>query len=68
MALQSVLVVNAQNMQNREMYSQRIMHNDSLLLNTKLKDKERCAYLKENNYNKDSIIILLDSKIYASSG
>lgn len=63
MALQSVLMVYAQNKQNREVYSQRIVQNDSLLLDTKLKDKERCVYLVENNNNKDSIIILLDSKI-----
>lgn len=61
--LQSILIVNAQNMQNREVYLQRIITNDSLLSNTRLKDKEKCVYLKENNYNKDSIIFLLDSKI-----
>lgn len=62
-ALLSVLIVNAQDIRSIEFYLSKINLNDSLLLDTRLKDKDRYKYLKENNVYKDSIILVLSNKI-----
>lgn len=62
-ALLSVQIVNAQDIRSIEFYLSKINLNDSLLLDTRLKDKERCKYLKENNAYRDSIILVLNNKI-----
>ncbi|MBQ2906764.1 MAG: hypothetical protein IJE47_03215 [Bacteroidales bacterium] len=62
-ALLSVLIVNAQDFRNTTDYQSKIYLNDSLLLDTKLKDKDRCKYLMENNAYKDSIIFVLEEQL-----
>ena len=62
-SLLSILIVNAQNFRNIEIYSSKINSNDSLLLDIKLKDRDRCVYLMENNAYKDSIILTLKDSI-----
>ena len=63
-ALLSVLIVNAQDFRDTtDDYLSKINHNDSLLLDTKLKDKDRCKYLMENNAYKDSIIFVLEEQL-----
>lgn len=62
-ALLSILIVNAQDFRNIEIYSSKIKSNDSLLCDTKLKDRDRCAYLMENNAYRDTIILALNDSI-----
>lgn len=62
-ALLSVLIVNAQDFRDTDAYLSKISDIDSLLLDTKLKEKDRCKYLMENNAYKDSIIFVLNDKL-----
>jgi len=62
-ALLSVLIVNAQNFRDTDVYLSKISVIDSLLLDTKLKDRDRCEYLKESIAYKDTIIFVLRDSI-----
>ena len=62
-ALLSVLIVNAQNFRDTDVYLSKISGIDSLLLDTKLKDRDRCEYLKESIAYKDTIIFVLRDSI-----
>lgn len=62
-ALLSVLIVNAQNFRDTDVYLSKIYVIDSLLLDTRLKDRDRCEYLKENIAYKDTIIFVLQENI-----
>lgn len=62
-ALLSVLIVNAQNFRDIDVYLSKISVIDSLLLDTKLKDRDRCEYLKESIAYKDTIIFVLRDSI-----
>lgn len=62
-ALLSVLIVNAQDFRGIDAYLAKISVIDSLLLDTKLKDRDRCEYLKESIAYKDSIIFVLKDSI-----
>ena len=62
-ALLSVLIVNAQNFRDTDVYLSKICVIDSLLLDTRLKDRDRCEYLKENIAYKDTIIFVLQENI-----
>ena len=62
-ALLSVLIVNAQNFRDTDVYLSKIGAIDSLLLDTRLKDRDRCEYLKENIAYKDTIIFVLQENI-----
>lgn len=62
-ALLSVLMVNAQNFRDTDVYLSKICVIDSLLLDTRLKDRDRCEYLKENIAYKDTIIFVLQENI-----
>lgn len=62
-ALLSVLIVNAQNFRDTDVYLSKISDIDSLLLNTKLKYRDRCKYLKESIAYKDTIIFVLRDSI-----
>lgn len=64
-ALLSVLIVNAQDFRGIDAYLAKISVIDSLLLDTKLKDRDRCEYLKESIAYKDSIIFVLKDSIVA---
>lgn len=62
-ALLSVLIVNAQNFRDTDVYLSKISVIDSLLLDTKLKYRDRCEYLKESIAYKDTIIFVLRDSI-----
>lgn len=62
-ALLSVLIVNAQDFRGIDVYLSNISVIDSLLLDTRLKDRDRCEYLKENIAYKDTIIFVLQENI-----
>lgn len=62
-ALLSVLIVNAQNFRDTDAYLAKISVIDSLLLDTKLKNRDRCEYLKESIAYKDTIIFVLRDSI-----
>lgn len=62
-ALLSVLIVNAQDFRDTDAYLAKISVIDSLLLDTKLKDRDRCEYLKESIAYKDTIIFVLRDSI-----
>lgn len=62
-ALLSVLIVNAQDFRDTNAYLAKISVIDSLLLDTKLKDRDRCEYLKESIAYKDTIIFVLRDSI-----
>lgn len=62
-ALLSLLIVNAQDFRGIDAYLAKISVIDSLLLNTKLKDRDRCEYLKESIVYKDTIISVLRDSI-----
>ena len=62
-ALLSVLIVNAQDFRDTNAYLAKTSVIDSLLLDTKLKDRDRCEYLKESIAYKDTIIFVLRDSI-----
>lgn len=64
-ALLSVLIVDAQDFRDTDAYLSKINHIDSLLLDTKLKDRDRCEYLKESIAYKDTITLVLKDSIVA---
>lgn len=62
-ALLSVLIANAQDFRDTDAYLAKISVIDSLLLDAKLKDRDRCEYLKESIAYKDTIIFVLRDSI-----
>ena len=63
LALLSILIVNAQDFRDTDAYLSKISVIDSLLLDTRLKDRDRCEYLRENIAYKDTIIFVLQENI-----
>lgn len=63
LALLSILIVNAQDFRDTDAYLSKISVIDSLLLDKRLKDRDRCEYLRENIAYKDTIIFVLQENI-----